>query len=110
MIQVYKKVNKSVIEVDPELIVEGYDFTEQWIHMSNPTDKEIELVCSSCQIPEDYVKAALDSEERAHCEKEDGILMAVTDIPITEEDLDHFVTAIPTPPCLSAVSRRTKRL
>ena len=93
MIQVYKKVNKSVIEVDPELIVEGYDFTEQWIHMSNPTDKEIELVCSSCKIPEDYVKAALDSEERAHCEKEDGILMAVTDIPITEEDDDRYTYA-----------------
>lgn len=93
MIQVYKKVNKSVIEVDPELIVEGYDFTEQWIHMSNPTDKEIELVCSSCKIPEDYVKAALDSEERAHCEKEDDILMAVTDIPITEEDDDRYTYA-----------------
>ena len=93
MIQVYKKLNKSVIEVDPELIVEGYDFTEQWVHMSNPTDKEIELVCSSCKIPEDYVKAALDSEERAHCEKEDGILMAVTDIPITEEDDDRYTYA-----------------
>ena len=90
MIQVYKKINKSLVEVEPELIVEGYDFTDQWVHMSNPTDKEIELVCSSTLIPEEYVKAALDSEERAHIEKEDNVLMAVTDIPITEEGDDKY--------------------
>lgn len=93
MIQVYKKINKSVCEVEPELIVDGYDFSEQWIHMSNPTDKEIELISSSCKIPEEYIKAALDSEERAHAEKEDGVLMAVTDIPITEEDDDRYTYA-----------------
>ncbi|UKI21094.1 MAG: hypothetical protein L6V83_05900 [Christensenella sp.] len=69
MIQVYKKINKSLVEVEPDLVVEGYDFTDQWVHMSNPTDKEIELVCKATQIPEEYVKAALDSEERAHIEK-----------------------------------------
>ncbi len=86
MIQVFKKINKSVIEVDPEKVLDNYDFTDHWIHLSNPTDKEIEFVSSSLQIPEEYVKAALDSEERARIEKEDGIVMAVTDIPITEED------------------------
>ncbi len=90
MLQVYKKLNKSVLEVAPELIVEGYDFSDQWIHMSNPTDKEIELVAKSTSIPEDMIKAALDSEERARIEKEDGILMSVTDIPITEEDDDKY--------------------
>ncbi len=86
MIQVYKKINKSIVEVDQDLIVDGYDFQDQWVHLSNPTDKEIEWVASSLSIDEEYIKAALDSEERAHIEKEDGTLMAVTDIPITEED------------------------
>lgn len=93
MLQVYKKLNKSVFEVDPELIVEGYDFSDQWVHMSNPTDKEIELVSCATQIPEDMIKAALDAEERAHIEKEDGILMSVVDIPITEEDDDRYTYA-----------------
>jgi len=92
MFQVYKKVNKSVVEVDKELIADGYDFTDQWIHMSNPTDKEIEWVASATQIPEEYLKAALDSEERAHIEKEDDIVMSVTDIPITEEEDDGKYT------------------
>lgn len=93
MFQVYKKVNKSVVEVDKELIVDGYDFSDQWIHMSNPTDKEIEWVSLATSIPEEYLKAALDAEERAYIEKEDSILMTVTDIPITEEDDDKYTYA-----------------
>ena len=81
------------MEVDRDMIVDGYDFTDHWIHMSNPTDKEIEWVATSTSIPEDYLKAALDSEERAHIEKEDGVLMSVTDIPITEEDDDKYTYA-----------------
>lgn len=88
-----QKINKSVIEVDPQEITEEYDFTDQWVHMSNPTDKEIELVSSRTKIPEEYIKAALDSEERAHCEKDDGVMMVVTDIPITEESDDKYTYA-----------------
>lgn len=93
MFQVYKKNNKSVTEVDKDLIVDGYDFNDHWIHMSNPTDKELEFVARETCVPEDYLKAALDSEERAHIEKEDGVLMSVTDIPITEEDDDIYTYA-----------------
>lgn len=93
MLQVYKKINKAIVTVDPELIVDGYDFSGQWIHMSNPTDKEIELVASSTAVPEDFIKAALDEEERARVEKEDDILLALTDIPITEDDDDHYTYA-----------------
>lgn len=90
MLQVYKKNNKAIVTVDPELIVEGYSFADQWVHMSNPTDKEIELVAKSTSIPEEMIKAALDEEERARIEKEDGVLLALTDIPITEDDDDHY--------------------
>ncbi len=92
MLQVYKKVNKSTVKVAPELIVKGYDFDEQWIHMSNPTDKEIELISASLEIPEEMIKAALDEEERARIEREDDILLAITDIPITEENDDGQYT------------------
>lgn len=90
MLQVYKKINKSVMEVDQELIVPGYDFSDQWIHMSNPTDKEIELISKELNVPEDMIKAALDSEERAHIDKEDGVICAITDIPITEDDDEKY--------------------
>jgi magnesium transporter len=92
MLQVYKKLNKAIVIVDPDVIVEGYDFTDQWVHMSNPTDKEIEFVSAATHIPEEMIKAALDAEERARIEKEDGVIMSVTDIPITEEDDDGKYT------------------
>ncbi len=113
MLQVFKKLNKSIVEVDSALLVDGFDFSDHWIHMSNPTDKEVEFISRSTLIPEDYIKAALDSEERARIEKEEfgvedfpfdidegskaqlphSVLMSVTDIPITEEDDDKYTYA-----------------
>ncbi len=115
MLQVFKKLNKSLVEIDSELIVDGFDFTDHWIHMSNPTDKEVEFISRATLIPEDYIKAALDAEERARIEKEEfgkedfsfgteltadetsllphTVLMSVTDIPITEEDDDKYTYA-----------------
>ena len=37
-------------------------------------------------MPEDYIKAALDEEERARIEVEDGVLLTLFDIPVMEED------------------------
>ena len=59
MLQVYTKLNKSIVSVDPDLVVEGFDFSGKWVHMSNPTDKEIELVAGATHVPEDMIKAAL---------------------------------------------------
>lgn len=69
MLQVYKKLNKATITVDSALIGENYDFRDHWIHMSNPTDKEIELISRVSGVPEDMIKAALDEEERARVER-----------------------------------------
>ena len=90
MLQVYQKLNRSIVTVNPDLVVEGFDFSGKWVHMSNPTDKEIELIAGATNIPEDMIKAALDDEERARIEKEDNVLLALTDIPITEDDGDHY--------------------
>ena len=97
MLQVYKKINKATISVDPALVCGTYDFSDHWIHMSNPTDKEIELIASSAGVPEDMIKAALDEEERARVERDDdtGALLVVTDIPFTVEDENHYTCTTP---------------
>lgn len=98
MLQIYKKYNKSTITVDPDIIFEGYDFGDHWIHMSNPTDKEIELIARATGVAEDMIKAALDEEERARVEKDDdtGAVLVVTDIPFTVEDENHYTyTTLP---------------
>ena len=90
MLQVFKKETKLPISVNPELINEEYDFSNQWIHMINPTDKEIELIAKSTNIPEEVIKAALDEEEAPRIEIEDEYSLVLTDIPFTEDDEDHY--------------------
>ena len=99
MLQIYKKSNKSTITVDPELVYgSGYDFSDHWVHMANPTDKEIEFIAGATGVAEDMIKAALDEEERARVERDDdtGATLVVTDIPFTEEDENHYTyTTLP---------------
>ena len=53
--------------------------------MVDPTDDECEDVASFSGVPEDMIKAALDEEERARSEFDEGCSMFVVDCPIMEE-------------------------
>lgn len=87
MLQIfYTDENNALIAVNTENGFENIDLTGKWINLSNPTDKEIELVNRLTDLPEDYIKAALDEEERARIEVEDGVLLTLFDIPVMEED------------------------
>ena len=86
MLQVFKKETKLPISIDSSLINENYDFSNHWIHMINPTDKEIELIAKSTNIPDEVIKAALDEEEAPRIEIEDEYSLILTDIPFTEDD------------------------
>jgi magnesium transporter len=68
----------------------GIDFKDKWIHLTNPTDREIELIMRATGAPEDMLKAALDDEERARIESDDGFTMTLFDIPVIEEESTHF--------------------
>lgn len=57
-----------------------------WVDMVNPTDDECEDVAQFSGIPEDMIKAALDEEERARFEFDEGASMFVVDCPIIEEN------------------------
>lgn len=62
-----------------------------WINLENPSDKEIEEVSKATAIPEDMLKAALDEEERAHIDTDDGSTLILVDIPVTSEEKDWYV-------------------
>lgn len=59
-----------------------------WIDMVNPDDGECEEVSRLTGVPEDMIKAALDEEERARTEFDDGCSMFVVDCPVIEETDD----------------------
>ena len=56
-----------------------------WVDMVDPTDDECEDVAAFTCVPEDMIKAALDEEERARSEFDEGCSMFVVDCPIMEE-------------------------
>lgn len=62
-----------------------------WINLENPSDKEIEDISAATKIPEDMLKAALDEEERAHIETDEGCTLILVDIPVMNEDEDWYV-------------------
>ena len=59
-----------------------------WIDMVNPSDDECDDVAAVTGIGEDMIKAALDEEERARTEFDDGNNMFVIDCPLIEENDD----------------------
>ena len=57
-----------------------------WVDMVNPTDDECEEIVSASGVGEDMLKAALDEEERARAEFDNGFSMFIVDCPIIEDD------------------------
>lgn len=62
-----------------------------WIDLENPSDKELEEVSRVTGVGEDMLKAALDEEERARIETEDGNTLIIVDIPIIDDSADWYV-------------------
>ena len=98
---------QKLLSYDAGELSPDFDFTGKWIHLSNPTDKEIEFVNRATNIPEDFIKAALDEEERSRIEEEDGNLLTIFDIPVLEEDDDSDYYKYTTLPFAFISNRKT---
>ena len=57
-----------------------------WVDLVNPNDDECEDIANLTGISEDMIKAALDEEERARTEFDDGNAMFIVDCPLIEEN------------------------
>lgn len=57
-----------------------------WINMVSPSDEEIKTVCENIGIQEDFIRYALDSEEKARIdvEDDDNTILFIIDTPIIE--------------------------
>ncbi len=82
MVNIYSSVENGKLE-EIEEIMDGC-----WINMVNPTEKDIQHYSGILDIDVDFIKAALDTEERArleHNEDNDAVLL-VFDYPYVEFD------------------------
>jgi len=56
-----------------------------WIRLSYPTETELAQTAESQCIPLEFLKAALDEEERPRIDAEDGVVLIVLDVPVVTE-------------------------
>lgn len=57
-----------------------------WINMVSPSDEEIKTICENINIQEDFIRYALDPEEKARIdiEEDDNTILFIIDTPIIE--------------------------
>ena len=80
-------------EIFPEEFVDftgGITFRNKWLHLENPTDREIELIERMTGVDSDMLKAALDEEERARIETDENDTLFLFDIPTIEEEENYY--------------------
>ena len=67
-----------------------------WINLANPSEAEIKKVAQGVNIDEDYIKDALDYEEKARIEQDedDNVTLIIVDTPVVEkgEENDAYST------------------
>ncbi|MBQ9730137.1 MAG: magnesium transporter CorA family protein [Clostridia bacterium] len=87
MIKFYKSEELKIKEI------ETFE-SRCWVELINPTDDEVEDVCSFSAIPEEMIKAALDEEESARVEVDEDATMYIVDSPIMmdAEEGDTYTT------------------
>ncbi|WML66628.1 MAG: Cobalt/magnesium transport protein CorA [Methanoregula sp. SKADARSKE-2] len=56
-----------------------------WIRLTSPTEAELAQVAGNYSLPLEFLRAALDEEERPRIDTEDDIVLIVMDIPIVTE-------------------------
>lgn len=64
-----------------------------WINMVNPSEAEVKKVCENLKIEEDFIRDALDFEEKARIdvEEEDNTILFVVDVPIIEKNQENEI-------------------
>jgi magnesium transporter len=87
LLQIYKTINDNLEII--EKIEDGV-----WINLVNPTELEIKRVCDETGAEAEFIRAALDDEERARTEHENGQNLILVDVPVVDRDetINLYVT------------------
>ncbi len=84
MLEIFKSIEDTLFKL--EEIEDG-----AWVNLVNPTDEELDIIEEKLSIERDFLKAALDDEESARLESEDGQILIVVDTPYVEKQDDHII-------------------
>lgn len=89
MIQVFKTVDERLEQM--EAFEKG-----TWVNLVNPSEKELSFVQEQFDMDPSHLRAALDEEERARIEIDNGCTLILVDVPIVEPyEKSLYYTTIP---------------
>lgn len=79
MIEIFKTVNNEIVHA--ESFEDG-----AWVNLVNPSEEEIRQVNKALNVELDFLHAALDEEERARIENDNGQTLIIVDTPVIEKE------------------------
>ena len=90
MIKIYNTNVETNVTSEQEEIKKGC-----WINMVSPSEKEIKLVCEKTEIEDNFIRYALDIEEKARIDiEDDGTTLFVIDIPVVEKSCANMLISV----------------
>lgn len=82
MLKIYKSMESGPLqELSLKTLERG-----AWINIIDPTPYELKVVSNLTEVEPDFLRSALDDEERSHTDIEDNSVMVLTNVPIVRED------------------------
>lgn len=86
------EIFRTDLETNKTEIVTKYE-KGNWINMISPSEDEIMDVCKNLKINEDFIRYALDYEEKARIdvEEDDNTILFIIDVPIREREGDSLI-------------------
>ncbi|NTW92977.1 MAG: magnesium transporter CorA family protein, partial [Methanoregulaceae archaeon] len=82
MMKIYR-TNKDTEPAVTEQVTTAEDGC--WIRLSYPAEAELVQIAENYSLPLEFLKAALDEEERPRIDAEDGVVLVVLDVPMVTE-------------------------
>ena len=92
MLQIYKSLESGPLQ---ELTLKTLE-KGAWINIVDPTPYELKVVSNLTEVDPDFLRSALDDEERSHTDVEENSVMVLTNVPVFrgEDSYDALPLAI----------------
>ena len=78
MLQIYKSMESGPLQ---ELTLKTLE-KGAWINIVDPTPYELKVVSNLTEVDPDFLRSALDDEERSHTDVEENSVMVLTNVPV----------------------------
>ena len=81
MLKIYKSMESGPLaELTLKTLEKG-----AWINIIDPTPYELKVVSNLTEVDPDFLRSALDDEERSHTDVEDDSVMVLTNVPVCRD-------------------------